>query len=212
MGAGPSGVAGEEGKDLEFLGSELDVAAFQVDLVVDEVDVERPDRKVRRRLLFGGFCAAVADGGANASFELGHAEGLGDVVVGSSVEGGDLPVLGAGGGEDDDGYVAPLADPLAYGESVDVGQAEVEHDDVRGCQGGLGDPLLAVDGGDDLVAARRQPETQGPQEGRVVVHDEDLGHGRLARCPVGRGEWQREDEAGAAVGDVFDPDVFAVGF
>ena len=51
---------------------------------------------------------------------------------------------------------------LQHGESVDVGQAEVEYDDVGGCQDGLGDPLLAVDGGDHLVASGRQPETKGP--------------------------------------------------
>ena len=143
MGAGPPGVAGQEGQDLELLGGELDRAAVEAGLVVDEVELERPDGE-RRPAAVVGFGAAVADGGADAGFELGHAEGLGDVVVGASVEGGDLAVLGAGGREDDDRDVAPLADPPAHGEPVDVGEPEVEHDDVGRGERGLGDPLLAV--------------------------------------------------------------------
>ena len=47
-----------------------------------------------------------------------------------------------------------MSDPLAHGESIQVGEAEVEHDNVRRCHGSLGDALLAIDHGDDLVAVR----------------------------------------------------------
>ena len=176
-------MAGQIRQYLELFRSELDVLAFQMGFVVYEVELERPHRK-RRRNCFGGFWVVVADGGANPGFELGHAEGLGDVVVGSSVEGGDLSVFGVGGGEDDDGDVACFADPDAYGKSVDIGQAEVEHDDVGGGQGGLGDPLFAVGGGDDLVAPGGQPEAKRPQEGGVVIDDEDFGHGGYLLAPL----------------------------
>ena len=85
----------------------------------------------------------VADGGADAGLELGHPEGFGHVVVGSLIEGGHLAVLGADGREDDDRDVAPLPDPPAHLQPVDVGEAEVEHDHVGGGERGLGDPLLA---------------------------------------------------------------------
>ena len=166
MGAGLPGVAGQEGEDVELLGGEVDrrcpatwaswwtrsrsSGPTMIDVGGDSSAAERP----------------VADGGADPGFELGHAEGLGHVVVGSAVEGGDLAVLGAAGRQDDDRHLAPLADPPAHRQSVDVGQAEVEHDDVGGGQGGLGDPLLAVDGGDDLVAAGLQARAGGPAGAR----------------------------------------------
>ena len=89
---------------------------------------------------FGG---AVAERDPQARFELAHPEGLGHVVVGPTVERGDLAVLGAVGGEHDDGHVAPLPDPPAHLHAVEVGKPEIEDDDVGRTDGGLGDALLA---------------------------------------------------------------------
>ena len=134
-------------------------------LVVDEVELERTDDDRRR---WGSSAAErpVANGGADAGLELGHAEGLGHVVVGPAVEGGHLAVLAAAGRQDDDGHLAPLADPPAHRQAVEVGQAEVEDDDVGGGEGGLGDALLAVGRGDHLVAAGLEARAGGPAGAR----------------------------------------------
>ena len=154
-----------------------------VGLVVDEVEVERADDdRGRRRLV--GLRPPVAQRGADPGLELGHAERLGHVVVRPAVEGGHFAVLVAAGRQDDDGHLAPLPDPPAYRLPVDVGQPEIEHDDVGGGQRRLGDPLLAVGRGDHLVAAGLQTEAQGPQQGGIVIDDEHFGHGRYRPTPT----------------------------
>ena len=93
--------------------------------------------------------------------------GLVDVVVGSAVEGRDLAVLGLGRREHDDGDVAPLADPPAHLQAVDVGQAEVEDHDVRRATARSGsDPLFAVGRGDHVVAAGLETRAAAPATAR----------------------------------------------
>ena len=109
---------------------------------------------------FDGFDDAVAHHDANARLELGHAEGLGDVVIGPAVEGRDLAILFARGRKDDDRYVAPFADSPTDREPVDVGQSYVEHDHVGSEQRGLGESLFAGLDRGDLVALGLESEAQ----------------------------------------------------
>ena len=104
--------------------------------MVDEVEDERTDGQ-RRGLVRVVLGRPVAQGHPQPGLELAHAEGLGHVVVGAAVEGGDLAVLGPVGRQHDDGHGAPLPDAAADLEAVHVGQAEVEDDDVGRPHGGL---------------------------------------------------------------------------
>lgn len=63
----------------------------------------------------------MTDGGTDAGFQFGQAEGFGHVVVGSLVERRHLAVLRADGGKYNDRHVVPLVDPPAYLQAVDVG-------------------------------------------------------------------------------------------
>ena len=86
-----------------------------------------------------GRCGA-AGGGADAGQELVDAEGFGDVVVGSGVQGFDLVGAAAAAGQHDDRGGGPAAQAVDDLDAVHVGQAEVEHDEVgrlggRGTQG-----------------------------------------------------------------------------
>ena len=58
----------------------------------------------------GFFAGALAQVGADAGEEFGHAEGLGDIVVGAFVEGGDFHGFLLADGEDDDGGFGEAAD------------------------------------------------------------------------------------------------------
>ena len=82
------------------------------------------------------------------------------------------------------GPAAQAADDL---DAVHVGQAEVEHDEV----GPAGRPAArrarrAVGGHVDVVSAGAQVDPQGAQDLRLVVDDQDAGHGRslTVRRPV----------------------------
>ena len=66
---------------------------------------------------------------ADAGKELVYAERFGDVVVGAGVEGGDLVAAARPAGQHDDGHRGPAAQTVNDVETVQVGQAEVEHDE-----------------------------------------------------------------------------------
>ncbi|MEZ5135987.1 MAG: hypothetical protein R2699_13270 [Acidimicrobiales bacterium] len=63
--------------------------------------------------------------------QLGGVEGLGDRSRRRHIDAADLLGLGVGGGEHDDRHLREAADPFQHLGAVDVGQAEVQHDEVR---------------------------------------------------------------------------------
>ena len=91
------------------------------------VDVEVADGE-----LGGGgfFVGDLAEVGADAGEELGHAEGLGDVVVGAFVEGGYFHGLLLADGEDDDGGFGDAADGAGELDAAHLGHGEVGDDEV----------------------------------------------------------------------------------
>ena len=128
--------------------------------------------------------AARAQHGLHAADELGDAERLGDVVVGAGLEADDLVELGVLRREHQDVRVAERAHAAADLDAVDVGQADVEDDQVerRLQRGGL-DGGLPVGG---LVDVEALLDQQGADEHPVlgcVVDDEGArwgggaGHG-----------------------------------
>jgi hypothetical protein len=113
----------------------------------------------------------------HAADELGDAERLGDVVVRAGLEADDLVELGVLRGEHQDVGVAELAHPPADLDAVDVGQAEVEDDQVEGVEGGRFDGGLPVLGLSDVEALLHE---QGTDEHPVlggVVDDKGAGCG-----------------------------------
>ena len=66
--------------------------------------------------------------------------------------------------------------PPAHLHAVEVGQPEVEDDDVGRADGGLGDALLPGGGHQHVVPERAQADAQDAQQGLVVVDGEDGGH------------------------------------
>ena len=118
----------------------------------------------------------MAKGGTDTRFQLGHAEGLGHVVIGAGVKGGHLAVFQRRSRQDDHGHLAPGPDATNHLEPVEVGEAQVEHDHLRGTQGDAGEPLFGGRGHQHLMGLGRQREPQCPQEGFVVVDDQDPCH------------------------------------
>ena len=123
-----------------------------------------------------GALGGAAHRGAHPGEELGDAEGFGDVVVGAGVERVDL-VRGVGArGQHDDGHGGLLAQRGDDRGAVDVGQSEVEDDQVGPIGGGGRDGVAAGVGGGHGVAVGGEVDPQGPQDVGVVVDDEHVGH------------------------------------
>ncbi len=178
MGEDAVGVVDEEQEEIELLGGEVDFGAADADGAGGGVDVEVADGELGGRGLFAGDLAEV---GADAGEELGHAEGLGDVVVGAFVECGDFHGLLLADGEDDDGGFGEAADGAGELDAVHLGHGEVGDDEV-----GLGgaeelEGFEAVVGDGDFVAAGLERGAEDAGDLALVVDDEDAH----ARDPSG---------------------------
>lgn len=149
--------------------------AGAVDLLGGQVDGELVGLH-RHVILAAPGGLGAADGGPQPGQQLVHAEGLGDVVVGTRVQRLDLLVGGVPGGEHDDRHPGPAAQPLDHVDAVEVGQAQVEHHDVGVAGGGELEGGGTVVGRVDLVLAGLEVDHQGAHDLRFVVDHEHPGH------------------------------------
>jgi len=99
--------------------------------------------------------AAMADRDSQPGIEFAHSEGLGHVVIGTTIQRFDLAVFGAVRGQHDDGHVAPGPNPR-------VGSPPAEHTE----------PMIVVgrhcEAGDVLIPDARLPRDVGPGDLLVV--------------------------------------------
>ena len=106
--------------------------------------------------------------------QLGEVERLGDVVVGAELEAVDHVVrLVARREHEDRREVAVLAQPLADLEAVDLGQPDVEQDEVVAPRLGGGQPGAAVAGDVDVVLLAVQVDAEALGEGFLVLDEQD---------------------------------------
>src|SRR5665213_1505830 len=210
-GAGLPGVLGQEGEKGEFLSREFDPIASQASLFVYEVEIEITDGDQGARMWLA-VDVAMAHRSANPGLELCHAEGLRDVIVGPSVESRHLAVLASAGRQDDDRDIAPLADSLAHGQSVDVRKTEIKHDHIGRVESALGHPLFSIHRGNHFMATGAQTDAERTQQRRIVVDDEYLGHLLLPPAAVTCRKRHGEHEPGTTVGPFLDPYLFVVRF
>ena len=124
-----------------------------------------------RPLGAGAVAARAPQHGLHAADELGDAEGLGDVVVGAGLEADDLVELGVLRREHQHVGVAELAHPAADLDAVDVGQPEVEDDQVERVQGGRANGGLPVLGLGDVEALLHEQGADEHPVLRSVVDD-----------------------------------------
>jgi hypothetical protein len=132
-------MVGKIGEEIELLRGEIECGAFERRLVMEQVEVEGPHVKLRWSLAID---STMAERNPQPSIELAHAERLGHIVIRAIVQSFYLAVLRSVRREDNDGYVAPRPDSLAYLQAVQIRQAEVKHNDVRRTDRRLSEPLV----------------------------------------------------------------------
>jgi len=116
----------------------------------------------------------MADRDSQPGIEFAHAKGLGHVVIGAAIQRFDLAVFGAVRGQHEDGRVAPGPDAPADLQPVQVGEAQVEHDDVRGADRRFGESLVSCLRGPHEVPESFQADPADVQQARIVINDENL--------------------------------------
>ena len=95
----------------------------------------------------------------DAAAELAHRERLGDVVVGADLEPGDLVGLAAFRGQHDDRHLAARAQLAADFDPVELGQHQVEDDQVEAALLEALQGFAAVERGGDVVAVLAQRDS-----------------------------------------------------
>ena len=157
--------------------------------------------------------------------QLGHAERLGQVVVGPGIESVHLVVLAAPGGQDDDRHLRPLAHPGDDLHAVHVGKTEIEDDEIGHPGQHVGQSHPPRLGLDHFVPVVGEGRLQEAPDGTVVLDDEDARRGGVLlvahvcapscsiALEIGRRLPEREEEAErrSAAGAVLCPDPSAVG-
>ena len=122
----------------------------------------------------------AAQGRAHTREQLLGVERLRDVVVGAGVEGPDLLRLLMVRGEDDDRHRGERADAAQHLEAVDIGESEVEDDEVGRAARSDDDRFLAGGDVEHLeVAAAHHRAQRAPQRG-IVFDEQDRGHAARA--------------------------------
>jgi len=173
-----SGTADEGGQDLELVAGELERPAEVGDLPLRLVDLEAGVGRGRRKR-----APRPAEDRLHPGRELPRAERLRDVVVGADLEADDAVDLTGARREEDDRRGMSLADLLAQVEPGDVGQADIDQDQVEALprdERQDGQSLRETDG---LQTFRLEDILKVVQDRGLVFDDEDL---RLHALPPSR--------------------------
>ena len=134
--------------------------------------VERADRQG----LHGVLAARSAQDGTDARVELIGGERLDEVVVRARVEQADDLVLLVAGGRDDHRNLAHGTQHLEHLSTIDVGQTEVEHDDVGAVGQHLAEAHQAGRGAADRMAPLGERVRDRFAYPQVVLDERDHRH------------------------------------
>jgi hypothetical protein len=146
----------------------------EVDL--DPLEVDDGRRRLERDCLLGAPKEGSDPGG-----QLAQAERLRDVVVGAQLEPDDLVELGVLCRQHHDRHARFRADDPADLDARQLGQHEVEQDEIRALGPELCQCLAAVSSRDNPESLRLERVDERLAQGRLVVHDEDRScHSRPA--------------------------------
>mmetsp|Transcript_53282 Transcript_53282/g.124970 ORF Transcript_53282/g.124970 Transcript_53282/m.124970 type:complete len:398 (-) Transcript_53282:451-1644(-) len=184
------GVGHQEMQQTELGGTQLHLDAVAADPTRARIQQQGADldRAVQR------LGRLAAQHSANAGEQLIGREGLGDVVVGTRIQTGDLVAFLGTGREHDDGQLLrpDRAAPLAReGHAALAWQHPVEHDEIGQHPVNLVLGLRGIAGQRDLEAGMAQIDGDQLGDRRLVFHHQDSTHSRL----LFSGPWSRRPPA-----------------
>ena len=160
-----------------FLAGQRDFGAVQQYATIGQVDRQRAKTQ-------GGFLGlsrrCLAQQRTHTGKKLLDAERFGHVVIGATVEGLNLLTFAGPHRQHQHRHARPLAKLAQHLLAVHVGQAQVEHQQIRFAQGRLGQAFVAGAGFDYLIALGSQADAQEFADLGFVINDKNrrgLAHG-----------------------------------
>ena len=176
---------GEEPEHGELAGGQVQRSATADGGLSNEIDADRPEVQIADG--FAGWLGTTQQR-ADAGQEFARAEWFDEIIVGARIEAGDAILDLALGGEHEDrhgnGESAQLG---AEGESIELGQHDVEQDEIGFLLEGTVQAGGTVGGGEDAITFGGQGVLEGGAHGAFVFDDEDAraGSGGVRRWHVG---------------------------
>ena len=137
----------------------------------------------------GGGHLGSAQNRPDPGHQLLGTERLGQVIVRAQLQSHELVGLVAPGRQHDDGHRVVLAQPSRDVEAVQAGQPEIQHDQVWATAGCRPERARPVAGVENTEAGRLQVVAQQPHDLRLVVHNQDGGHGVMVERQRGPGRF-----------------------
>jgi hypothetical protein len=117
----------------------------------------------------------VTQRNAHTRKQLFDTEWFGQIVICPVIERGDFITFVVFYRKNDDGDLRPFTQARADFNAVDIGQAQIENDNIGRIGRGQREPFFAAVGNCDLKFLFGQNRPQGTQDLRFVINDEDMG-------------------------------------
>ena len=157
---------------IKFLGGQLDIFPAEGYAALDQVHfhIVNTDHPV---LLLLHIAGNPTQNRLDSCLDLKNIEGLGHIVVCPVFQAEDLVHIIAFGGQHDNRYVAVLPDPLAYRDTVKLGQHNIQQNQVKGRRVKFGQRFFSVHSAVCLVSFLLQGIFQTFQNQRFVINQED---------------------------------------
>src|SRR6266540_6943171 len=173
-----AGVPCKKRQELEFLWRQLHLFVRARHATTKVVDLNLLDSQNRYFILPPH---AMPQRRPHPCHQLAHAERLVDEIVCPQIQGFDLFGFPVPRGKHDNGHVGPWPNFSDHILAVTVGQAEVEHNDIRriGC-----DPLGRLrhgSGADNVIVIGLKRRLEETQDSGFIIDNEDAGLGSHAR-------------------------------
>lgn len=118
----------------------------------------------------------LAEQNANSRHELGDAERFREIVVRSRIEGADLFTVVCAYGKYDDRDLRPFAQPLNDLQAVEIGQPQIQDDEIGRGFGAARDSILGTPCFRYVKAVRLKADAQKFSDLCVVFDDQDARH------------------------------------
>ena len=102
-----------------------------------------------------------------------HRKGFGQVIVCTSIQGINFIGIFTAGADDDDGHVGPGTNSVNDLHPVDVGQAQIQQDDLRVVGGCLQNRCLSVGCREKAIVMGSQGGSDEVAHRRIVLHHQN---------------------------------------
>ncbi|MPN13802.1 hypothetical protein SDC9_161128 [bioreactor metagenome] len=161
----------------ELYGRQVHGHSVTLDIVRRQIHLHRAETRTVAGLVCRRCLLAAAQHHAQPGQQLGHAKGLGQVIIGTGVQRRHLFLFPLARGQDQNRQLAPAAQLGNHGLAIGIGQPQVQHHGVGLSAGGLDQAAPGGFGLEHLPAFVLQCQADKAADAGVVFNQQNAGGG-----------------------------------